>query len=112
MDYEVELALVLSRDTRDVQPQDALDHVLGWTVANDLTARKWQGKCSQWGFCKGERSAERDGRQSSSVAALGGVSSVTGQLCDVSARLWSLAWSGRVTRAGLQWATRVGTGRS
>ncbi|GFZ42986.1 hypothetical protein JCM24511_00704 [Saitozyma sp. JCM 24511] len=53
MDYEVELALVLSRETRDVQPQDALDHVLGWTVANDLTARKWQGKCSQWGFCKG-----------------------------------------------------------
>ncbi|RSH94244.1 hypothetical protein EHS25_004047 [Saitozyma podzolica] len=53
MDYEVELALVLSRETRDVRPQDALDHVLGWTVANDLTARKWQGKCSQWGFCKG-----------------------------------------------------------
>lgn len=66
MDYEVELALVLSRETRDVRPQDALDHVLGWTVANDLTARKWQGKCSQWGFCKGERSErseERDERQ-------------------------------------------------
>lgn len=54
MDYEVELAIILGRDTKDVSEEDALGCVLGYTVANDLTARKHQTTSSQWGYAKGE----------------------------------------------------------
>ncbi|WVQ83410.1 hypothetical protein IAT38_005551 [Cryptococcus sp. DSM 104549] len=53
MDYEVELAVVLGRDCKDVDERRAGEYVLGWTGANDLTARKHQGDSSQWGFSKG-----------------------------------------------------------
>ena len=42
-DYEVELAVVLGRDAKDVPISDALEYVLGYTVANDVSARRWQG---------------------------------------------------------------------
>lgn len=54
MDYEVELAVVLGRDAKDVDEKDALGYVCGYTCGNDLTARGHQGTSSQWGFCKGE----------------------------------------------------------
>ncbi|WOO78666.1 putative protein [Vanrija pseudolonga] len=53
MDYEVELAIVIGRAARNVTAKNALDYVLGWTCANDLTARKLQEQSTQWGFCKG-----------------------------------------------------------
>ncbi|KAL1410304.1 hypothetical protein Q8F55_004310 [Vanrija albida] len=53
MDYEVELAIVIGRSARNVTAKNALDYVLGWTCANDLTARKLQEQSTQWGFCKG-----------------------------------------------------------
>lgn len=53
VDYEVELAIVIGRRCRNVSPGDALKYVLGWTCANDLTARKLQDQCSQWGYSKG-----------------------------------------------------------
>ncbi|KAK1922333.1 fumarylacetoacetate hydrolase [Papiliotrema laurentii] len=53
LDYEVELAVVIGRDCRDVSEEDAPDYVLGYTCANDLTSRQHQGVTSQWGYCKG-----------------------------------------------------------
>lgn len=53
MDYEVELAIIIGRTCRDVSAEDATAHVLGWTCANDLTARELQSKSTQWGYSKG-----------------------------------------------------------
>src|SRR5918997_1061477 len=36
VDWEVELAVVIGRTARDVAPEDALAHVFGYTVANDV----------------------------------------------------------------------------
>lgn len=44
MDYEAELAVVIGREALNVSKEDALDYVLGYTCANDVTARRWQGK--------------------------------------------------------------------
>lgn len=42
MDYEVELAVVIGKACKDVTTDEALDYVLGYTVANDLSTRDWQ----------------------------------------------------------------------
>lgn len=42
MDYEVELAVVIGKPCKDVTLEQALDYVLGYTVANDLSTRDWQ----------------------------------------------------------------------
>jgi len=39
-DWELELAIVIGRKTRRVSAAEALDHVAGYTIANDLTARE------------------------------------------------------------------------
>jgi 2-keto-4-pentenoate hydratase/2-oxohepta-3-ene-1,7-dioic acid hydratase in catechol pathway len=56
--YEGELAVVIAREMRHVAPEDALDHVLGYTCALDVTARDAQRGDLQWvraksadGFC-------------------------------------------------------------
>lgn len=56
--YEGELAVVVARTMRDVAVSDALDHVLGYTMALDVTARDAQRRDLQWaraksadGFC-------------------------------------------------------------
>lgn len=51
-DYEVELVIVIGRDTKNVTEEDALDYVLGYTGANDVSFRKWQNAIPQWGFSK------------------------------------------------------------
>jgi 2-keto-4-pentenoate hydratase/2-oxohepta-3-ene-1,7-dioic acid hydratase in catechol pathway len=43
VDYEVELAVVIGRQAKDLNTEEALSHVLGYTVANDVSARRWQG---------------------------------------------------------------------
>jgi len=43
VDHEAELAVVIGLEGRDIAREDALDHVAGYTVANDLTARSMQG---------------------------------------------------------------------
>lgn len=51
VDYECELAVVIGPEpVRDVAEEDALDAVLGYTLANDVSARKWQkhGGGGQW----------------------------------------------------------------
>jgi len=44
VDYEAELAVIIGREAKDVTEADAMRHVLGFTIANDVTARRWQGK--------------------------------------------------------------------
>ena len=50
VDYECELAVVIGKPCKNVRPEDALDYVLGYTCANDVSARDWQIKRggSQW----------------------------------------------------------------
>jgi 2-keto-4-pentenoate hydratase/2-oxohepta-3-ene-1,7-dioic acid hydratase in catechol pathway len=54
VDYEAELAVVIGTRARQVGEQDALAHVLGYTCANDVSARDWQ---KDWGgsqWCRGK----------------------------------------------------------
>ncbi len=46
--YEGEMAVVIGRAARNVSPEDALDHVFGWTIVNDVTARDLQKRHVQW----------------------------------------------------------------
>jgi acylpyruvate hydrolase len=48
VDYEAELVVVIGRAGRRIPHADALDHVLGYTVANDVTMRDYQYKTHQW----------------------------------------------------------------
>ena len=48
----VELALVIGALTRNVSPEDALQYVWGFTVANDVTARDLQASDDQWARSK------------------------------------------------------------
>lgn len=43
LDLEVELGVVVGRRARRVAVEDALDHVAGYVVVNDVSARDWQG---------------------------------------------------------------------
>ena len=54
VDYECELAVVIGKAARNVSKADALDYVLGYTCANDVSARDWQknGGGGQW--CRGK----------------------------------------------------------
>jgi ureidoglycolate lyase len=52
VDYEVELGVILGTAARDVSVEDALSHVFGYTVVNDLTARDLQFSEQQWSRCK------------------------------------------------------------
>lgn len=42
MDYELELGIVIGRDGRNLTPDQALDHVFGFTLLNDFSARDMQ----------------------------------------------------------------------
>lgn len=42
LDYEVELGVVIGRTAKTVTAADALDHVFGYLIANDVSARDWQ----------------------------------------------------------------------
>jgi len=54
VDYEAELAIVLGRECRDATRANALDYVLGYTCANDVSARDWQRDFGggQWNHAK------------------------------------------------------------
>jgi 2-keto-4-pentenoate hydratase/2-oxohepta-3-ene-1,7-dioic acid hydratase in catechol pathway len=47
-DYEGEMAVVIGRAARNVAKDDALEHVFGWTIVNDVTARDLQKRHVQW----------------------------------------------------------------
>ena len=48
VDYEAELAVVIGTTCRDVPAADAREVILGYTVANDVSARDWQKALGQW----------------------------------------------------------------
>ncbi|MFW0796765.1 fumarylacetoacetate hydrolase family protein [Gordonia sp. CPCC 205515] len=48
LDYEAELAVIIGTGGRGISYDDALDHVWGYTIVNDVTARDLQRKHKQW----------------------------------------------------------------
>ena len=49
LDWEVELAVIIGREGRDIQPEQALDYVFGYTIANDVSVRDVQRRHGgQW----------------------------------------------------------------
>lgn len=55
LDYECELVIVIGKRCADVSEADALDHILGFSVGNDVSHRDWQIKHGggQWSLGKG-----------------------------------------------------------
>jgi 2-keto-4-pentenoate hydratase/2-oxohepta-3-ene-1,7-dioic acid hydratase in catechol pathway len=47
-DYEAELAVVIGRGGKGIKAADAMAHVWGYTIVNDVTARDWQQRHLQW----------------------------------------------------------------
>lgn len=54
VDYEGELAVIIKKDARNVRSDRALDYVLGYTCANDVSARDWQKRFSGGQWCRGK----------------------------------------------------------
>jgi 2-keto-4-pentenoate hydratase/2-oxohepta-3-ene-1,7-dioic acid hydratase in catechol pathway len=54
VDYECELAVVIGKAARNVKRENATEYILGYTCANDVSARDWQkeGGGGQW--CRGK----------------------------------------------------------
>lgn len=52
LDYEGELAFVVSRRAKQVKPEDYADYILGYTCLNDVTARDIQQLDGQWSRAK------------------------------------------------------------
>ncbi len=48
IDYEAELAVVIGRGGKGIREADAMQHVWGYTIVNDVTARDWQSRHQQW----------------------------------------------------------------
>ena len=53
VDFEGELAIVISRICKDVPAEKVSDVIFGYTIANDVTARDLQKKDGQWSRAKG-----------------------------------------------------------
>ncbi len=58
VDYEVELAIIIGKAGKNIQSEDAFQHIFGYSIANDVSARNIQRKHGQWfkgksldGFC-------------------------------------------------------------
>jgi 2-keto-4-pentenoate hydratase/2-oxohepta-3-ene-1,7-dioic acid hydratase in catechol pathway len=48
LDYEVELALIIGRDGRDIPADRAYDFIYGYSIGNDVSAREVQRNHGQW----------------------------------------------------------------
>jgi 2-keto-4-pentenoate hydratase/2-oxohepta-3-ene-1,7-dioic acid hydratase in catechol pathway len=48
VDYEAELAVIIGKGGRGIRAKDAFDHVWGYTIINDVTARDLQACYNQW----------------------------------------------------------------
>ncbi|MEM8697773.1 MAG: fumarylacetoacetate hydrolase family protein, partial [Pseudomonadota bacterium] len=48
IDYEVELTAIIGKPGRNITPESALEHVWGYTILNDVTARDVQKRHNQW----------------------------------------------------------------
>jgi len=54
VDYEAELAVIIAKPARDVPVRTALEYVLGYCCANDVSARWWQKHGSGGQYCRGK----------------------------------------------------------
>ena len=54
VDYECELAVVIGKRCKNATRAGALDHVFGYTCANDVSARDWQNRLGGGQFCQGK----------------------------------------------------------
>ena len=54
VDFECELAVVIGKPAKNVSRENALDYVLGYTCANDVSARDWQLKWGEGQWCRGK----------------------------------------------------------
>lgn len=54
VDYECELAVVIGKPCKNVSRARALEYVLGYTCANDVSARDWQIKLGGGQWCRGK----------------------------------------------------------
>lgn len=54
VDYECELAVVIGKACKNVKRENALDYVLGYTCANDVSARDWQIAKGGGQWCRGK----------------------------------------------------------
>ena len=52
LDYEAELAVILSKEARNVKAEEAENYIFGYTVLNDVSARDLQTGHKQWYFGK------------------------------------------------------------
>ena len=52
LDYEVELAVIIGKDAKNVPEKDVYEYVFGYTILNDVSARNLQTSHKQWYFGK------------------------------------------------------------
>lgn len=52
LDYEAELAVILSKDAKDIKKEEAAEYIFGYTILNDVSARDLQTRHKQWYFGK------------------------------------------------------------
>ncbi|WP_070001194.1 fumarylacetoacetate hydrolase family protein [Cellulosilyticum sp. I15G10I2] len=52
VDYECELAVIIKKAAKNISQEEARDYILGYTCANDVTARDLQKPDGQWSICK------------------------------------------------------------
>lgn len=52
IDYEAELAVVIGKGGKGIKAADAMKHVWGYTIVNDVTSRDWQSRHQQWDMGK------------------------------------------------------------
>lgn len=48
IDYEAELTIIIGKGGKAIAESDAMNHVWGYTIVNDVTARDWQQRHKQW----------------------------------------------------------------
>ncbi len=65
LDYEIELGVIIGKTGRDIPEDKAFDHVFGYTIINDVTARDLQRRHDQWFKGKGLDTSCPMGRGSS-----------------------------------------------
>jgi 2-keto-4-pentenoate hydratase/2-oxohepta-3-ene-1,7-dioic acid hydratase in catechol pathway len=54
VDYECELALVISKGGKNISRKNAFQHILGYMCANDVSARDWQLRRGGGQWCRGK----------------------------------------------------------
>jgi 2-keto-4-pentenoate hydratase/2-oxohepta-3-ene-1,7-dioic acid hydratase in catechol pathway len=54
VDYEAELAVVISKDAKNVEETEAMRYILGYTCANDVSARDWQIELQKKQWARGK----------------------------------------------------------